>query len=73
MKGDTEMATAPAPKGGAGAIPLKYFRAFEEARIVFKPYPGLLILDASMLERVKAMINDEQFAKQFDVVIVPKM
>jgi hypothetical protein len=67
------MATAADPRGGGGAIPLKYFRNFEEARIIFKPYPGLLILDASMLERVKAIMLDEQFAKQFDVVIVPKM
>jgi len=67
------MPNAGAPKGGAGAIPLKYFRAFEEARIVFKPYPGLLILDASMLERIKDMMHDVEFNKQFDVVIVPKM
>ena len=67
------MANAGVPKVGAGAIPLKYFRAFEEARIIFKPYPGLMILDASMLERVKAIMADKQFAKQFDVVIVPKM
>jgi hypothetical protein len=67
------MAIAGDPRGGPGAVPLKYFKAFEEARIVFRPYPGLLILDASMLERVKAIMNDEQFAKQFDVVIVPKM
>jgi hypothetical protein len=67
------MATAGVPKSGAGAIPLRYLRAFEEARIIFKPYPGLLILDASMLEKVKEVMLDEQFAKQFDVVIVPKM
>lgn len=67
------MATAGAPRGPAGAIPLKYFKAFEEARIVFKPYPGLLILDASMLERIKEMMHDVEFNKQFDVVIVPKM
>lgn len=67
------MAKTGVARVGVGAIPLKYFRAFEEARIIFKPYPGLMILDASMLERVKAIMNDEQFAKQFDVVIVPKM
>jgi len=61
------------PKGGVSAIPLKYLRAFDEARIIFKPYPGLLILDASMLERVKQMMLDQQFAEQFEVVIVPKM
>ena len=67
------MAAAGDAKGGIRAIPLKYLRAFEEARIIFKPYPGLLILDASMLEKVKAMMLDKQFAKQFEVVIVPKI
>ena len=66
------MAPVGVPKGGVGAIPLKYFRAFDEARIIFKPYPGLLILDASMLERVKEFMQNEQFNQQFDVVIVPK-
>jgi|MudIll2142460700_1097286.scaffolds.fasta_scaffold523954_2 hypothetical protein len=61
------------PKGGVGAVPLKYLKAFDEARIVFKPYPGLLILDASMLERVREMMLDQQFAEQFEVAIVPKM
>jgi len=67
------MAAAGDEKSGIRPIPLKYFKTFEEARIVFKPYPGLMILDAAMLEKVRAMMADEQFNKQFDVVIVPKM
>jgi hypothetical protein len=54
-------------------IPLKYFKALEESRIVFWPYPGLMLVDAAMLDRVKTMLADKQFAEHFDVVIVPKM
>lgn len=56
-------------------IPIKFLTALneEEARIILRPYPGLMILDASMLARVKELINDAQFTKEFDVLIVPKM
>ena len=57
-------------------IPLKLIRSFEEEpRIVLKPFPGILLVDlkqARQLEMLQQLVNDETFASQFDVVVMPK-
>jgi hypothetical protein len=54
-------------------IPRDFLGEFEEARIIFPPYPGLLILDRIMLRKVQELMNLPDVAERFDVVLVPKM
>jgi hypothetical protein len=53
-------------------IPREFLRQFDEARILFPPYPGLLILDLRMLEKVQELMRMPAMAEQFEVMLVPK-
>lgn len=54
-------------------IPRQFLVKFEEARILFPPYPGLLILDARMLAEVQELMNMPEVAERFEVMLVPKV
>jgi hypothetical protein len=56
----------------AVTIPKEFLAQFEEARILFPPYPGLLLLDARMLERVQELMRMPAMAERFEVMLVPK-
>jgi hypothetical protein len=57
----------------AFTIPKEFLKQFDEARILFPPYPGLLIIDARMLGKVQELMRNPAMAEQFEVMLVPKV
>lgn len=57
----------------AVTIPREFLAEFEEARILLPPFPGLLILDARMLEKVQELMRMPDMAERFEVMLVQKM
>ena len=57
-------------------IPQRILQIFEqEPRVILKPFPGILLIDLQktrQLELLQKLANDEEFASQFDVVLMPK-
>lgn len=57
-------------------IPAGILRKFEqEPRFVFKPFPGILLLDAKILhdmERLEKLVTDKAITENFDIVLMPK-
>ena len=76
------MPTAPkVPRGGVGgirfSIPPALLKMFSgQPRLILKPFPGLLILDARTLfenpELTQQLLGDEKFRAGYDIVAVPK-
>ncbi len=41
----------------------------EEPRFILKPYPGILLLD---IKNLQVLLEDKEWAKNYDVVLMPK-
>lgn len=55
-------------------IPSKWKKLFlaDEMRILIKPEPGLLLLDAKAFASIREMLADPEFVEQYDILVVPK-
>jgi hypothetical protein len=54
-------------------IPREFLAEFKEVRILFPPYPGLLIINARMLGKIQELMQSTDLAERYEVMLVPKV
>ena len=63
------------PRPRTYRIPKKYLEMLDYAEFVIpdKPIPGILLIDARMLNKLQDLLADQALGKQFQVLLVPTM
>jgi hypothetical protein len=54
-------------------IPREFLAEFKEVRVLFPPYPGLLIINARMLGQIRELMAQPEIAERFEIMLVPKV